>query len=104
MHTSSYPCKDNANRTQYKVNQHLLLLLRCSLSYLKIMQIECNSKFKCRAKNEGRKSCYCASMKKDKQNWEWLIGLIMTVNFAWGFVLLISDKYWGCMEIDYAGI
>ena len=35
-------CKDNANRVQ-KLQARLGVMLRCSLSYAKIMQIECRS-------------------------------------------------------------
>jgi len=38
--------KDNANREQYKVNEYLLLLPRCRLSYLKVVKGECRSKIK----------------------------------------------------------
>ena len=36
--------KDNANRVQCKTNLFDFVLLRCSLSYAKIMQIEYNAK------------------------------------------------------------
>ncbi|WP_440426093.1 hypothetical protein, partial [Prevotella sp.] len=39
--------KDSANRTQYKTNLFDFVLLRCSLSYLKIVQIEHNAKQTC---------------------------------------------------------
>ena len=69
-------CKDNANRMQ-NIKSHLNVMLRCSLSYAKIMQTECRT--------SSLLECYAeVQLILCKDN-----TLYQTANGSWGKLILI---------------